>query len=222
MSVPLKLALAATAAGAVMVLGRPHTAASMPQQPAFQLAGTWTLDQNKTEQPREKSARDFGSLDTRSTDPRRAGRTRSGGSGGGRASGGATSGGAMRGGGRMGGRGGSGVFATMRPARSLKVTQTDSTIIIDAGGSQIPELLFLDGRTVADTQPDGIIWMRKATLKKDQLIVERKFDKDGNTKETYHLDKKNPKLLIIDYHLEQKQQGRTMDQKRVYDAAGGS
>lgn len=223
MSLPFRLALAATAAGAVMVLGRPHTAASMPQQATFQLAGTWNIDQAKTGQPREKSARDFGTFNDRTTS--RGGR--GGGRRGSRTSGGSSSGGSPgmgmpSGGMRGGGRGGAGIFATMRPARSLKVTQTDSTIIIDAGGSQIPQLLFLDGRTVADTQPDGIIWTRKATLKKDQLIVERKFDRDGNIKETYHFDKKNPKLLIVDYHLEQKQQGRTMDQKRVYDAVGGS
>ncbi len=218
MLLPMKLSLAAMAAGAVMVLGQPRASVPVQQKEVLQLAGSWNLDQEKTEEPREHSASDVADPgDGRPTG--RISRPGRGGGGGGRRS---TAGGAQpSGGGRMGGRGGAGIFSTMRPVRSLKVEQTDSTVIIDTGGSQIPQLLYLDGRTVPDTQPNGIIWTRKATMKKDQLIVERKFDRDGSTKETYHLDKKDPKLLIIDYHLEQKQQGRTMDQKRVYDASGG-
>jgi len=49
--------------------------------------------------------------------------------------------------------------------------------------------------------------------------VERSHETNGSARMTFKLDSKNPKILVVEFHYENKRQRRTIDQKRIYDAA---
>src|SRR4029079_13773911 len=179
--------------------------------------GTWQLNEEKSEKydpNRERLLNKSGDITgalgrTGQTNRRGSGGVRRGatpgGTGGDDSAVPASAGDASRGG---GGRGDKMSMRFMRTAtqqpKVLKIDQNDSTITIEGGGR--PLTLRTNGEEVAETEGaegegggmSGEAPTVKATWKKDQLVVEQHSGKDVWVRQTFHVDKKNPKMLVVD------------------------
>ncbi|HSA54875.1 MAG TPA: hypothetical protein VLE53_04185 [Gemmatimonadaceae bacterium] len=179
------------------------------QEPAPTLTGTWVLNREQTEPPRDRTL----------GDPEGTGGKAAvgmGSRGGGGARDNPTSG---------GGRGGGVQLTTaqrmlirtmLQPADSLLITQTDTSLAIDNGTGMFLTLA-LNGRTKDEPQPDGSVNKSKATRRGTDVVVERDMGAVGGTREVYRVDKNNPRLLTLEFRYEHKRQRRTFEQKRVYE-----
>lgn len=217
MSLSLRLSVVALAAG-VTLIGSPSRPAPA-QQPAFTIAGTWRLNREKTAPPKETQIRDPESVGTTRARTGQSGSraTSTRGSTGGGGGGDRTGGGGDRG--TVGGPMGLLLRAAMRPADSLLIAQDEQNISIDSYNGYLLALQ-LDGTPLEASQPDGSILKSKATLKKDQLVLERDLGAAGNIRELYRFEKDDTNQLVVEFKFENKRQRRTVEQKRVYDKAG--
>lgn len=212
MSLPLRLSVVALAAGASLYWHEPRESEGefTWQDPAPTLTGTWMLNKEQTERPRDRTL----------GDPEATGGDAAVGMGG-------------RGGNRgardnpgSGGGGGNRVQLTpaqralirtlLQPSDSLLITHTDTAVAIDNGTGMFLKLA-LNGRARDEPQPDGTVFKSKASRRGTDVIVERDLGTLGGTREIYRLDKGNPRLMTVEFHYEHKRQRRTVDQKRVYE-----
>lgn len=179
------------------------------------IVGTWTLNEEKTEAPRDRTLQD--PEGTGSTV--RTGLGGRGGRGGGRSGGGTGGGGAPAGGGR-GGRGAFGrIFGGMMQAsKTLKITQADSILVIENEDGPVFINVKTDGKTLEEPMADQTVLKTKAQWRRTDLVVERSHDVNGSARMTFKLDPKNPKQMTVEFHYEHNRQRRTIDQKRIYDA----
>ena len=213
------LALAAFGAAAVVC----WTPVALAQDaPVF--TGTWSLNIDKTEPAKDKVIED--------AEGTGAGRTLSTGLGGrgstGRrpevagGGGGGGGGGARSGGGGGGGRGNVRLIfgGMMNPSKTLKVTQADSILTIEDEDGPLFVNLRADNKALEETLANQTVLKTKVQWKKkDELVVERSHDTDGSARMIMRIDPKNPKTMIVDFHYEHKRQRRTIDQRRIYEAA---
>lgn len=187
-------------------------------QDAPTIVGNWNLNTEKTEPPKDRTI-----SDPEATGAGRTMRNGLGGRGGGGSRGGdagAPSGGA-RGGGARGGRSAFGRMfgGMMQPSRILRISQADSVVMIDDEDGPVFVGVHTDGKTVEEPMADQTILKTKAQWKKTDLVVERSHEVNGSARMIMKLDPRNPKVLIVEFHYENKRQRRTIDQKRIYDAA---
>jgi len=177
------------------------------------IVGTWTLNADKTEPPRDKVIEE-----PEGTGAGRTMRTGLGGRGGGGRGGGAT--GAAPGGAR-GGRGSFGRMfgGMMQASQTLKITQADSVLMIDDEDGPVFVNVRTDGKTTQEPLADKTVLKTKAQWKKTDLVVERSHDVNGSARMIMKLDARDPRVLIVEFHFENKRQRRTIDQKRIYDAS---
>jgi len=111
------------------------------------------------------------------------------------------------------------VFGGMTMAsKTLKVTQADSIVTIEDEDGPLFVNLRADNKTLEEKLPNQSVVKTKAQWRKNELIVERVHNTDGSARMIIRMDPKNPKVLIVDFHYEHKRQGRTIDQRRVYEA----
>lgn len=179
------------------------------------LVGTWTLNEEKTEAPRDRTIEDPGS-----TGAGRTMRTGLGGRGG-RGGGGTGGGGGATSGGGRGGRASFGRMfgGMMQASRTLKIMQADSIIVIEDEDGPVFINVKADGKTLEEPMADQTILKTKAQWRKSDLVVERSHDVNGSARMILKLDPKNPKQMTVEFHYEHKRQRRTIDQKRIYDAS---
>ncbi len=217
----LRAALVAiAAAGAIAWTPRTDVVRVQEAHPA--IAGKWQLNENKSEKYDPQRDRDLSRPDATGATTK----TGMGSRGGGSRGGGSSSGGGADAGGGFGGGGGGGADreamramreATQQP-RSLEIQQTDSTVTVGGRGASL--MVYTDGRVIADSTLDGqVVKSVKASWKKDELTIERLVATGTTIKETYHLDKKDPKILLVDVRFESKPMRRTINNRRVYDLA---
>ena len=108
----------------------------------------------------------------------------------------------------------------MNPSKTLKVTQADSILTIEDEDGPIFLNLRADNKTLEETLVNQTVLKTKVQWKKkDELVVERSHDTDGSARMIIRIDAKNPKTMIVDFHYEHKRQRRTIDQRRIYEAA---
>ncbi len=181
-------------------------------QDAPVLVGTWTLNIDKTEPARDRVIEE-----PEGTGAGRTMRTGLGGRGG-RARGGSEgSGGASGGGGRGNVRL---IFGGMMMAsKTLKITQADSVVIIEDEDGPLFVNLRADNKPLQETLANQTVLKTKAQWRKNELVVERIHDSDGSARLIMRVDPRNPKVLLVDFHYEHKRQRRTIDQRRIYEAA---
>lgn len=182
-------------------------------QDAPVLVGTWTLNIDKTEPARDKVIEE-----PEGTGAGRTMRTGLGGrSGGGRSGGGTGGGGGASGGGRGNVRL---IFGGMMMAsKTLKITQADSVVMIEDEDGPLFVNLRADNKPFQETLANQTVLKTKAQWRKNELVVERSHDTDGSARMIIRVDPKNPKVLLVDFHYEHKRQRRTIDQRRIYEAA---
>jgi outer membrane lipoprotein SlyB len=173
------------------------------------LAGTWTLNEEKTEEPRDRTIEDVASTGSR-TPTGLGGR---GGSGA-RSAGGSTIGNAR------GSRTAFGLMfgGMMRASRQLKITQADSVILIEDEDGPLFVNLRADGKTLEQPLADHTVLKTKAQWRRTDLVIERTHDVQGSARMTIKVDPKYPKVMSVEFHYEHKRERRTIDQKRIYDA----
>lgn len=213
MMLSLRLSAVALAASAALIGSRNS---EVPRQQGFNVAGVWHLNREKTERPKETQIRDPESVGTTTMRTGQARGRPSAGSGGNAT--GETGAGARGGQAMIGGAVGLLLRAAMQPTDSLLIAQDDLSVNIDPGNGYLTALQ-LDGTAIEAPQADGTIHKTKATLKKDQLLIERDLTTAGHIREIYRFDKNNPNQLIVEFKYENKRQRRTFEQKRVYDRA---
>jgi hypothetical protein len=180
-------------------------------QDAPVFVGTWALNIDKTEPAKDRVIEE-----PEGTGAGRTMRTGLGGRGGGGSSGG--------GGGSVG-RTGAG-RATMRlifggmmnPSKTLKVTQADSIVTIEDEDGPVFLNLKADSKTLEETLANQTVLKTRAQWKKNELVIERSHETDGSARMIMKIDPKNPKMLTVDFHYENKRQRRTIDQRRIYEA----
>jgi hypothetical protein len=199
----------AFAVGTGMLAFAPRIHEPQEQRPA--VAGTWNLNAEKTQEPKSTAPRDVESTGS-GINPGMGSRNRGGSASGRRSSvpGGGGGGGSSTAAARM-------VRDLMRAPATLLITQTDTAIVVDPG-TGILVSVRTDGRLVDEPFPDGSTRKTKATWRTRDLIVERDFGESGAIRETYRLEPENPKVLIVEFHFENKRQRSSVDQRRVYDA----
>lgn len=202
--------------GTALTIGSAPTA-SAQDAPVF--VGTWALNIDKTEPAKDKVIED-----PEATGAGRTMRTGLGSrtSGGGGSSGGGSAGGSSSRSGGGGGRGGNVrlIFGGMMMAsKTLKVTQADSILTIEDEDGPVFVNLRADSKTIEETLTNQTVLKTKVQWRKNELIVERSHETDGSARMIMRIDPKNPKVLIVDFHYEHKRQRRTIDQRRVYEAA---
>lgn len=188
-------------------------------QDAPVLSGTWTLNIDKTEPAKDKVIQDAegtGAGRTMSTGLNRRGATARQGDVAGGSSGGSSGGG--------GARTGQGnvrlIFGSMMVAsKTLKVTQADSIVTIEDEDGPLFLNLRADNKTLEETLANQTVLKTKVQWRKNELVIERVHDSDGSARMILRVDPKNPKILVVDFHYEHKRQRRTIDQRRIYDAA---
>ena len=185
-------------------------------QDAPVFVGTWALNIDKTEPAKDKVIDE-----PEGTGAGRTMRTGLGGRGGGGSSGGGTGGG---GGARSGGGGGRAsvrlIFGGMMMAsKTLKITQADSIITVEDEDGPVFVNLRADSKTLEETLANQTVLKTKAQWKKNELVVERVHETDGSARMIMRIDPRNPKVMVVDFHYEHKRQRRTIDQRRIYDAA---
>ncbi|HEX9564774.1 MAG TPA: hypothetical protein VF981_12410 [Gemmatimonadaceae bacterium] len=202
-----------TLLAAVAVIAIPGVRLAEPAeaQDAPTLVGNWTLNADKTEPVRDRVIEDPEATGAGSTMRTGLGGRRRGGSGGGGSAGG-------------GGQGGRGNFGRMfggmmQASNTLKITQADSLLLVENEDGPVFVNLRTDGKTVEEPLADQTVLKTKAQWRRTDLIVERSHDVNGAARMTLKLDPKNPRILIVEFHYEHKRQRRTIDQKRIYEAA---
>ena len=157
-------------------------------QDAPVLTGTWTLNIDKTEPAKDKVIEDAGT---------RAAMARGGG-------------------GQLNARQ---IFGGMMMAsKTLRVTQADSIVTIEDDDGPLFVNLRADNKALEEKLANQTVMKTKAQWRKNELIVERIHSTDGSARMIIRMDPKHPKVLIVDFHYEHKRQGRTIDQRRVYEA----
>lgn len=188
-------------------------------QDAPVLSGTWTLNIDKTEPAKDKVIQDAegtGAGRTMSTGLNRRGATARQGDVAGGSSGGSSGGGSARtgqGNVRL-------IFGSMMVAsKTLKVTQADSIVTIEDEDGPLFLNLRADNKTLEETLANQTVLKTKVQWRKNELVIERVHDTDGSARMILRVDPKNPKVLVVDFHYEHKRQRRTIDQRRIYDAA---
>jgi hypothetical protein len=203
------------AAVGLLVLTAAAAQPASSQTPSF--AGTWKLNKEASDDPREKlqEATERGMKMTdgmsggRGTVRTGAGRV-DGESGGGREPG-------AGGGGGGGALSGPDFMRVMRPAPQIVVEQNDTAVIVrdDRG---LPQVFYLDGRKVEEPMPGAEPKQTTAKLGKDgKLTIERKLGGLGAMKEVYVLDAEK-RRLVVEAKLTSPTLGKTVEIKRVYDA----
>lgn len=105
----------------------------------------------------------------------------------------------------------------VRPPAQLIVEMSDSMIVIRDGG-EIPQKIYLDGRTVQEPALTGPPVELTAKWKDGKLSVERKIGELDTMRETYSFDKKNNRL-IVEAKVTSTTFQRPLELKRVYDPA---
>ncbi len=175
--------------------------APAPQAPT--LAGTWTLNEQKSDDVRKKME-DF--RRGASNSPAVAGRPwgRDGANPGRPGTLGA------------GDRGGGGPGPAMMPVpRTLAIMVTDSTVFVDPGTGP-PALLFTDGRRVEVAErPGAPPSSRTAKWDKQRLVVERNLGSGNRIVERYALDADGA-ALVVDTEVIMDRLGK-ISFRRVYD-----
>lgn len=197
---------------ALALAALPGAAVVSPAQDAPSFVGTWTLNAEKTEPPKERVIED-----PEATGAGKTMRTGLGGRGG-------SSGGSAGGGGGGTARGGRGNFrlifgGMVAASRTLKVTQADSIVSIEDEDGPVFLNLRADGKVLEETMTNQTVLKTKAQWRKNELVVERTHETEGSARMSLRIDAKNPRQLIVDFHYEHKRQRRTIDQRRIYDAA---
>ena len=204
MSVPVRLPLIALATSAGLIWATGDRSTRQDDRPTF--AGTWTLNAEKTEEPKDKVIEE--------PEATGAGRTMR------------PTGMGARGGGRGGSAGGAatgtGGERCGRASRSLRsdVRWHDAASRRWSGPIQ-PSVDDEDGPVFLDLRLDGKILETSPTngwAQEGRNDVERSHDTNGSAREIFRIDPKYPKVLIVDFHYEHKRQRRTIDQRRIYDA----
>ena len=202
------------AAVGLLVLG---AAAAQPvSSQTVSFAGTWKLNNDASDSPREKFQEatekgmkmSDGMTGGRGTVRTGAGRV-DGESGGGREPGAGGGGGALS---------GPDFMRVMRPAPQIVVEQNDTVVIVrdDRG---LPQVFYLDGRKVEEPMPGAELKQTTAKLGKDgKLTIERKLGGLGAMKEVYVLDAEKHRL-VVEAKLTSPTLGKTVEIKRVYDLA---
>lgn len=212
---PNKAFVAVLAAAAILSGARDALAQDAPI-----FVGTWTLNAEKTEPVKDRVIGDPEGTGTDvSTGLGRRGASRrppevAGGSG--RRSGGGGGGGA-RGGGR-------GTFrlifgGMMSPSNTLKILQADSILTIDDEEGPVFVNLRTDNKVLEEKMTNQTVLKTKVQWRKNELVVERNHDSEGSARMIMRIDPRNPKTMIVDFHYEHKRQRRTIDQRRIYEAA---
>lgn len=208
----------------VLALGAVPTAVA--QTPT--VAGTWKLNAAESDDTQEKmrlatrgeKAAEFG-VGMRDGGGRvrtGAGRVSGGSSGGGGSDGRSpSSGGGGGGGGNASGGPSSPLARIVRPAAQIVIELSDSMIVIKEGG-EIPQKIYLDGRTVQEPALIGPPAEMTAKWKDGKLTVERKTGLLDTTKETYSIDPKTNRL-IVEAKVTSTNFQRPLELKRVYDPA---
>jgi hypothetical protein len=177
------------------------------------IVGTWKLNveaSDDTEEMLQLAMRGETAPET----GRGMGRTRRPPSGGGSVAGG---GGAPSGGGGTAGGASGPMRRVVRPPAQLIVEMSDSMIVIRDGG-EIPQKIYLDGRTVQEPALTGPPVELTAKWKDGKLSVERKIGELDTMRETYSFDKKNNRL-IVEAKVTSTTFQRPLELKRVYDPA---
>ena len=181
-------------------------------QDAPALVGTWALNIDKTEPARDKVIEE-----PEGTGAGRTMRTGLGGRGGRSRGGSEGSGGASGGGGRGNVRL---IFGGMMMAsKTLKIVQADSVVVIENEDGPLFLNLRADNKPFEETLANQTVLKTKAQWRKNELVVERTHESDGSARMILRVDPKNPKVLLVDFHYEHKRQRRTIDQRRIYEAA---
>jgi hypothetical protein len=198
------------------------------QEPRPSVAGTWQINDDKTEKYDARVDRDIAPGSGKTVDHMPSARASGGG---GRTRSAAGSGGSS--GTDAADAFGGGAGATLdrrasnafreatRAPRELRIEQTDTSVTI-VGGAK-PLTVLTNGKVVTDSTVEGeVSYSIKAQWKKDQLVIERQMGRGTSIRSTYYLDKKDPKTLIVDVRFESKAMSRTVDNRRVYNAMQGS
>jgi len=103
-------------------------------------------------------------------------------------------------------------------SKTLKVTQADSIITIEDDDGPLFVNLRADNKTLEEKLANQSVVKTRAQWRKNELIVERVHETDGSARMIIRMDPRSPKVLIVDFHYENKRQGRTIDQRRIYEA----
>lgn len=106
----------------------------------------------------------------------------------------------------------------MMASKTLRVTQADSIVTIEDEDGPLFMNLRADSKMSEETLSDRTVLKTKVQWRKNELIVERMHETDGSARMIIRMDPKNQKVLIVDFHYEHKQQRRTIDQRRIYEA----
>lgn len=209
MTAPCRTPLALSVLAAALLTGT----ASGGAQDAPVITGTWSLSIDKTEPARDRVIEE-----PEGTGAGRTMRTGLGGRGG-RGGGGSGDGGGTRAGG--GGRGNMRlIFGGMMIASSmLRITQADSIVNIENEEGPMFVNLRTNNRNLEETLANQTVLRTKAQWRRNELVIERSHDTDGSARLILRVDPKNPKVMTVDFHYEHKRQRRTIDQRRVYEAA---
>jgi hypothetical protein len=207
-----------TAAAAVSLAAPAPSTALLAQDSPPAISGTWRLNENRSEKYDPQRERDLNRADATGATVRTGM--------GSRGRGGSSSGGAFGSGGQSDGRSMSPLASRVmqeatRQPQTLRIALTDSSVTIQGGPR--PVTVLTNGVIVADSTLEGeIAYAVKATWKKEQLIVERQINNGATMlRSTYYLDRKDPKVLIVDVRFEDKSTRRTIDNRRVYNAESG-
>jgi hypothetical protein len=179
-------------------------------------AGTWKLNTDESDNARGKLAEATERGPTVVAGMREGtGRVRTGAGSIDRETGGGSGGGGGGGGSALSGPD---FMRVMRPAPQIVVEQNDTVVIIrdDRG---LPQVFYLDGRKVEEVIPGAEPKQTTAKLGKDgKLTIERKLGGQGALKEVYTLDSEKHRL-VVEAKLTSPSLGKTVEIKRVYDAA---
>lgn len=175
------------------------------------LVGTWTLNEEKTEEPRDRTIEDVASTGSRTPTGL-----------GGRGGRGARSGGGSTIGNARGSRAAFGLMfgPMMRASTTLKVTQADSVILIEDENGPLFVNLKADGKTLEEPLADQTVLKTKTSWRRTDLVIERSHEVQGSARMIFKVDAKDPKVMTVEFHYEHKRQRRTIDQKRVYEVGG--
>lgn len=217
------------ACGISLLLFSSISTAETPQDGPPNLSGTWELNEEDSDNLREKmmeARRSGGSGGSRS-----GGGGFGGGMGGGRGgmgggmgagrggmSGGRGGMGGGQRGGRSGGRDGEGPPRLMRGIDVLEVEQSDSKVTIRYSDDS-ERILITDGKKYESESPNGDSLITTAVWKQGQLIVTIKSSERGKITEWYKLSE-NGERLIVKLDLPGRGRLPAMKLKRVYDLIG--
>lgn len=170
-------------------------------------AGTWKLNTQESDNPREKLQAATAAAPQGADGMTRGVRVGSVAGGGGGASGG--------GGGSLSGPD---FTRVMRPAPQIAVEQND-TIIIIRDDQGLPLVYYLDGRKVEEPMPGAEPKVITAKLGKDgKLTVEKKLGGLGSMKEVFALEPEK-RRLVVEAKLTSPTLGKTVAIRRVYDSS---